>query len=180
MFNKLTALDVSKNVKLLSLSIGSHADDYNNITEIDLSNNPELENFGCENNAITSLDFSNNPKLGSIAISCNPLNDNINLSKNINIEHIWAFDCGITSVNSGTFDVAKMPKLKRLMIAGNKIEELDLSNNSEIKHLNCNPMEDEGGNNMLKTIYLAEGLTIDSLDEADIPEGVTPTVKSNN
>lgn len=135
MFNKLTTLDVSKNVELLNLSFGSYSNIYNKIKKIDLSKNTKLRILGCENNELTSLDFSNNPDLCQIAISDNPF-EYINLSQNRELESMWVNNCGITSVNSETFNIANMPNLKEMHLNDNKdLKTIDLSQNTGLEHL---------------------------------------------
>lgn len=56
--NKLTILDVSKNVSLKRLGCGG-----NTLTSIDLSKNTMLKELSCRNNLITSLDLSQNCEL---------------------------------------------------------------------------------------------------------------------
>lgn len=156
MTNKLTALDVSKNTLLDHLYFGSFSENSNQITEIDLSNNPNLLTFGCETNALTELDFTNNPKLASACISHNKkLNGNVNFSNNAKMEVIYAYQCGLTSVNSETFNIANMPELKELYVgggdgdAGNKIASIDLSNNTKLERLDI-------GHNELKGVDLSQ------------------------
>jgi gliding motility-associated-like protein len=61
--NKLTSLDVSKNLALNTLYCYS-----NQITRLDISVNTALTGLGCSNNQITSLDLSKNINL--VALSC--------------------------------------------------------------------------------------------------------------
>lgn len=61
--NKLTSLDVSKNLALNTLYCFS-----NQITRLDISKNTALTGLGCGNNQITSLDLSKNIHL--VALNC--------------------------------------------------------------------------------------------------------------
>lgn len=56
--NRLTTLDVSKNINLTSLKCGS-----NQLTSLDVSKNTKLQEFNCDNNQLTSLDISSNVNL---------------------------------------------------------------------------------------------------------------------
>lgn len=171
MTNKLTALDVSKNTLLNHLDFGSFSPDSNQITEIDLSKNPNLEILGCETNALTELDLTNNPKLTSACISHNKdLNGNVNFSNNANMKTIYAYECGLTSVNSATFNIANMPELIDLSVggadhkAGNKIASIDLSKNTNLERLDIGHNElngvDLSHNSKLKYLNIREcGIT---------------------
>ena len=156
MTNKLTALDVSKNTLLNHLDFGSFSENSNQIREIDLSKNPKLRILGCETNALTELDLTNNPKLESACISHNKkLNGNVNFSNNAKMKTIYAYECGLTSVNSETFNIANMPELIDLQVGGgvheggNKIESIDLSKNTKLERLDI-------GHNELKGVDLSQ------------------------
>ena len=60
--NQLTSLDVSNNPALEVLHC-----DYNQLTSLDVSNNPALKDLDCRINQLTSLDVSNNPALESVS-----------------------------------------------------------------------------------------------------------------
>ena len=61
--NQLTELDVSNQPNLMDLWCRS-----NQLTQLDMSNNPELERLSCWENRLTTLDLSNNAAL--IYLSC--------------------------------------------------------------------------------------------------------------
>ena len=75
--NNLTALDVSKNLKLEKLFC-----DKNKLTSLDVSKNPNLSILDCHKNGLTSLDvsknanlfglFCNDNKLTSLDVTSNP------------------------------------------------------------------------------------------------------------
>lgn len=44
---------------------------------------------------------------------------------------------------------------------------MDVSNNTALTELECNPMNDTNGNNLLETIYIANGQIINNLDKPD-------------
>lgn len=171
MTNKLTALDVSKNTLLNHLDFGSFSQNSNQITEIDLSKNPNLRILGCETNALTELDLTNNPELTSACISHNKkLNGNVNFSNNAKMVTIYAYECGLTSVNSETFNIANMPELRELYVGGgdhegsNKIASIDLSKNTKLERLDIGHNElngvDLSQNSKLKYLNIREcGIT---------------------
>ena len=64
----LTALDVSRNTKLVFLICNS-----GQLTALDVSHNPELETLLCASNRLTELNIANNPKLQALDCSHNKL-----------------------------------------------------------------------------------------------------------
>ncbi|MBR6044172.1 MAG: hypothetical protein IKP47_00910 [Ruminococcus sp.] len=116
--NKLTELDLTYNSKLKRLDIWSNTElgnvkvshleglqyyncAYTGISELNVTNNPELFKLICSYNEITELDLSHNPKLTILLCE-----DNL-------IESL---------------DVTHNPKLRILKAALNPFEELDFSN----------------------------------------------------
>ena len=75
--NQLTALDLSKNIKLEALGFEG-----NQLTELDLSNNTVLKNIYCNGNKLTQLDICKNTALKSIRCRRNPLTK-LDVSSNI-------------------------------------------------------------------------------------------------
>ena len=98
--NKLTTLDISKNVKLINLvcafnqletldlsqnkELKSLWCSNNQLTYLDLSQNKELKLLWCDNNNLTSLDISNNTNLNSLDCSDNPL---VSIEKSVKISN---------------------------------------------------------------------------------------------
>ena len=76
---------------------------------------------------LTSLDVSNNPALEDLA-------------------------CSYTHLTS--LDVSNNPALKQLYCYNNQLTSLDVSNNL-IQNLDCSPMNDDLGNNLLDVLYIA-------------------------
>jgi len=103
---KLTTIDVSKNTKLTVLDVS-----YNQIANLDVSNNPLLISLNCNVNRLTSIDVSKNIKL-----------DNLNVSTN-----------KITEIN-----VSTIPTLRYLFCDYTTLRSLDISNNPAIVGLTCN------------------------------------------
>ena len=81
--NNLTALDVSKNVKLTVLQLR-----YNEITNIDISKNIALTDLSCYNNKLTSLDVRKNVALTNLSCSSNNLTS-LDVSKNVKLEYLY-------------------------------------------------------------------------------------------
>ena len=129
--NKLTSLDLSKNVALVNLYCYS-----NSLTSLDLSKNIELKECFVKNNSLTSLDPSQNTKLVQLECSDNKLTE-IDLSKNIKLVNFY---CDNNSV--AKLDVSKNLELSLLYCSNNKLSSLDLSNNAKLSGLGCidNPL----------------------------------------
>ena len=66
-YNQLTNLDVSNNTELTDLDCSS-----NQLTNLDVSNNTELTSLSCSSNQLTNLDVSNNMELISLSCDDNP------------------------------------------------------------------------------------------------------------
>ncbi|MBP3565927.1 MAG: fimbrillin family protein [Alistipes sp.] len=176
-YNQLTVLDVSQNPKLTQLVCC-----YNQLTELDITNNPLLTLLDCGANKLTSLDVSNNTMLYHLQFGQNQVTS-------IDVSHITELDglyCGGNQLTS--IDVSQNAKLRHLEIGENKLTELnisnnvklnrlycqynqltslDVSNNTALTELECNPMNDTNGNNLLETIYIANGQVINKLDKPD-------------
>ncbi|CAM3483411.1 T9SS type A sorting domain-containing protein [Aequorivita lipolytica] len=103
-FNQLTSLDVSHmtNLDILScsvnkitslttgsVSVGLIACAGNLLTNIDVSQNPELWALNCENNFLTSIDLSNNINLEFLNVNNNQI-FTLDVSPNVNLK---TFEC---------------------------------------------------------------------------------------
>lgn len=126
-FNQLTSLDVTNNPKIEQLRCAG-----NNLNSLDVSKNTELIEFEAYNNRLSSIDVSNNPELYYIDLTNNQIKS-IDVSNNLELERITCSDNKLTSI-----DVTNNQKLTELNISGNSIVEIDLGNNPELKHLICN------------------------------------------
>lgn len=134
----LSSIDVSKNPKLRNLS-GSRKfaepDDLpegsTRITEIDLSNNLELEVFRMGSKGIRNIDFSRNPKLRNINVTACRL-ESLDVSCLPLLEELTCNNCGLTSL-----DVSSNMKLSYFSCMRNFISELDFSSNPELKFIWC-------------------------------------------
>jgi subtilisin family serine protease len=124
-FNQLTELDVSNNVALMMLDVFS-----NQLTTLDVSKNPALTWLYCENNQLTTLDVSKNPALIELYCSDNQLT---------------------------TLDVSKNPALIELYCSGNQLTELDVSSNPALTWLLCD-------NNQLTTLDVSKNPVLSWLD----------------
>ncbi|MBE0654141.1 MAG: T9SS type A sorting domain-containing protein, partial [Bacteroidales bacterium] len=81
-YNQLTALDISENPALINLKCRS-----NRLTSLDVSKNTALVALDCRTNLLTSLDVSNNTALKNLDCSSNQMTS-LDLSRNTVLESI--------------------------------------------------------------------------------------------
>ena len=144
--NKITTIDVSKNVHLEYLAINM-----NPISDIDLSGNPALIDFDCTNSELTTLDFSKNTALKQAFCSMNKLTK-IDTRENPLLETLRCSGNQLTSLNLG-----KNTALKRLQCDSNKIFAIDISENTALEFIDCS-------DNELTTLDLNNKVNLSLLD----------------
>lgn len=120
----LTGIEDATNLMLLDI-------DNNQITNLNLSNNTDLETLYCANNLLTSLDLSNNTKLDYLQCIGNQLN-NLDVTQNALLRSIDCFDNELTSI-----DVSNNSLLEHLAISENQLTNLDVTNNVLLTDLLC-------------------------------------------
>jgi hypothetical protein len=82
----------------------------NQLTSLDVSQNPDLDYLACYINQLTTLDVSHNPKLWFLSF----------------------FQNQITSI-----DLSQNPALESLLCSNNQLTSLNLRENSAVDYLNC-------------------------------------------
>ena len=122
--NKLTSLDLSKNINLEYLACH-----LNQLSTLDLSTNIALEYLHCPDNNITNLDVSKNTKLTYLDASKNELTS-LNIGNNLELLRLRLQRNKLASL-----DISKNIKLTVLLIDGNKLTEFDVSNNTALERL---------------------------------------------
>ena len=123
-WNQLTELDLSNNPALQWVwASGSQ------LTKINISNNPTLERLQVDNNQLTALDLSNNQALTSLDVSNNQLNA-LDVSNNPTLRIL-----NIDGNNLTTLDVSNNPLLEWLQVGDNNLTTLDVSDNLELNNL---------------------------------------------
>ena len=181
--NRLTELDVSRNLKLEILNCGE-----NELTELDVSRNTELtgifctenklaaldvsrnlklESLYCWENELTKLDVSSNTKLKYLSCGTNQLTE-LDISRNTELEE---FDCGDNQITE--LDISKLKGLTELGITGCKVTKLDLSIYPELKELycsNCGLTELDVSNNPKLLWLMCYGNELTTLDLSQNPE----------
>lgn len=119
--NRLTQLNLSKNIALTSLECSN-----NLLTTLDIFNNPLLLKLDCSQNKITALDFSNNTALKTIYCSSNQITT-LNVSKQLMLERFY---CDTNKIE--TLDLSPNVNLSALTCHTNLLKNLDLSKNTKL------------------------------------------------
>jgi len=109
----------------------------NKLTDLDVSNIPELTVLDCSENELKSVDVSHNKALKELDCSNNRL-ESLNVTKNRRLRYLLCDENEITSLNT-----SKNGSLKRLDCSNNQLTGLDLTKNSSLTELLCmsNPIE---------------------------------------
>ncbi len=124
--NKLTSLDVSKNMALERLDCSG-----NELTSLDVSKNTALERLDCNGNELTSLDVSKNTALERLDCIENELTS-LDVSNCTALEYL---DCSMNQLTS--LDMSKNKVLSYLWCVRNDLISLDVSKNTALVTLNC-------------------------------------------
>lgn len=138
--NKITDLNISKNIKLEILFCGS-----NELDGIDVRNNVNLKDLHCYNNQLTNLDLSYNTNLERLYAQVNNFN-NIDVSKNIKLTTLHCNHNPFLQSLALNFN----SNLEVLYCHHTALTSLDVSNNAKLKTLHCN-------DNKLKNLNIKNG-----------------------
>ena len=141
----LKTLDVSKNTALEHLSVHK-----NDLTKLDVRNNPSLKWLNFEENRIASIDLSGCKNLIQLECARNKLTS-LNVRNSKNLETLYFSDNRISSI-----DLSQNPSLKDLSCSGNKLRILDVRQNSKLEQLSC-------GNGTLIELKMARHPALTSL-----------------
>ena len=121
-------------------------------TELNLSNNVNLENLNLELCGLPTLELSLNYKLRTLNIKKNNLST-INLSNNVNLLGFYADHNDLT-----TIDVSRNIKLQTFSVRGASFTSIDLSKNSVLRSLYLQESDienlDLSNNKNLRTVAL--------------------------
>lgn len=146
-YNDLTEIDLSNNKKLEY--INCH---HNQLKELDVSGLPLLKTFYCGQNKLQSIDVSKNKQLKDFSCTENPLNT-LDVSQNTELEELACVGNNLTEL-----DVSKNKNLKILWCYQNKLSSLNLENQTELELLGCreNPLSvlSISANTKLKKLYV--------------------------
>ena len=140
----LTGIESFSNLRFLNCG-------FNELTNLDLTQNSLLNNLMCGFNNIQNLNISQNINLEKLMCSHNPIS-NIDLTQNINLK---ALNCAVMSINE--LDVSQNLNLDTIHCGYNQISNLDLSNNQSLISLFC-------GFNQLESLDIKNGNNINFTD----------------
>jgi len=155
-YNQLTSLDMSQNPTLTTLICV-----VNQLTSIDVSQNPTLTTLQCGYNQLTSIDVSQNIALTNLGCAFNQLTS-LDMSQNPTLTTLI---CGVNQLTS--IDVSQNIILFNLQCGENQINFLDVSNNNALTNLGCafNQLNSLNvGNNVALTDLDCTGNQLSSLD----------------
>ena len=147
--NKITEIDVSKNLNLENLSIGR-----NYLTEIDVSKNINLRDLSLGDNLLTDIDVSKNSNLEVLSLGSppEPISENLNRIQNLDLSNNnKLIRLGLSNNNiKGTIETSNLSELMTLVVDGNfYLDNLDLSKNTKLEWLQV------GYNSSLHTIDIS-------------------------
>jgi hypothetical protein len=94
----------------------------NELTDIDLTGNPNLISANLGINALTELDISQNPMLETLVLQHNELTV-LDISQNLNLRWLNMYSCKISAM-----DLSQNINLTSVTLSGNEINEIDVSN----------------------------------------------------
>jgi len=121
----------SQEIKIYGNNILSLICVRNNLTSIDISHCPKIEELNCSMNQLTVLDIFNNNELRIIDCSENQLSS-LDVSKNTTLFHLLCRNNQLRNL-----DVTKNIKLAVIDCAGNQLTELDVTKNIDLAFLTC-------------------------------------------
>jgi hypothetical protein len=123
------------------------------LTEIDVSDNTNLQFLYLFKNQLTNLDVSANTQLTFLRLNQNKLTS-IDVSANIALTSLWLFENQLTEI-----DVSTNTALNFLYLFDNQLSEIDVSNNPVLGQLLLNQ-------NRLKVIDISANTVLTSLNLA--------------
>ena len=127
---------------------------YQQLTELDVSQNIALTEINCEGNRLTALDVSRNSALTYLSCSDNQLTA-LDVSQNAVLKYMFCNNNQITALNAG-----KNSALINLACSGNRLTTLDVSQNILLEFLYCHINQltalDVGKNTSLQELYCGD------------------------
>ncbi len=122
--NNITELDMSNSPELEDLSIGQ-----NNISTLNVTQNPSLIYVNCTSNDLSELDVTQNISLMELICYNNSI-QNLDLSQNDNLNYLNAGENELNSLN-----ISQNINLTGCYIENNNLSEIDLSQNILLRGL---------------------------------------------
>lgn len=125
----LTALDVSKLTELRTLVCSDNPD----LGHLDVSANTKLQELQCSNTGLSELDVTKNPELVTLICVYNDIAE-LDLSQNLKLKEL---DISVNDVISSIDNIASTELTSLFMEGCSNITELDVSQYTQLEHLNC-------------------------------------------
>lgn len=144
-YNKLSNIDISKNINLSELHIY-----YNQLTNLDITKNLRLAYLFCNNNQLNSLNTSENKNLINLSFYNNNISS-VDVSTNINLTNL---DCSNNQIE--TLDISQNTQLTTLYCSKNKLTSLDISKQDNLMGLFC-------GNNQISNLDVSKKFNLYNL-----------------
>jgi len=136
--------------------------DNNPLVELDVSENPKLKRLWCRGINLNQLDLTNNPLLEDFAFSSNLITD-IDLTDKLNLKNLE-----LNTEQLSSLDLSNNLLLERINVSNTSITTLDLSNNNLLYYvvINQNEYLTELNLSTLTNIYnlICYGNIIEELD----------------
>ena len=136
---------------------------YTGLTELDVTQNPELEVLNCADSGLTELDITQNLKLSDLYCNNNKLTA-LDLSNNDALSALVCYNNQLTSL-----DLSANQNLVSLNCVANSMTELNLSGLSKLKSVECfcNPSLKVNANNCSSPIEFCIDATASILGNSD-------------
>lgn len=131
----------------------------------------DVTSLFCMDEQLTDLDVSNDPALKILACDDNPLTK-LDVSKNPNLTTLFCDNNSLTNL-----DVSNNPKLTELYCSKNKLTSLDLSKNKELMKLYCYGNQIKGAK---MDALIASLVDRSSMDQNGVMVGIDPTNASES
>ncbi len=161
-FNNLVELNISNNLLLEYLDCSVNG--FFSFKELNVSNNINLTTLKCTENNILELDLSNNIKLEYLDCSYNSNIASLDLSNNIALKYLNLSNSEKVHGRGllRTIDLSNCAILEEFYCGGNDIDELDLSNCTMLETLSCSNNRirklDVSKNKALKHLYCSDNM----------------------
>lgn len=169
--SSMTGIEHFKNLdSLICRGTAEGEDEYSGhpglLDSLDLKANRKLRYLACDGNMLRSLDIRENALLEELRCGWNLL-ESLDLSGSQKLKKL------IVPFNSiSSLDFSKCPDLIEICCAGCALTELDISMLTHLKALDCSPMDDAGGVNLLRRIRFAVGQMIPNVTVGRNPQFV--------
>ncbi len=151
-FNNLTELDLSNNHQLIEMGCTA-----NSLTTLNITQSPNLEILYCDENFLTELDITQNLNLIEVYCDWNMLTE-LDITQNPNLYLLW---CDYNFIE-GFFDTSNNTLISSLTTSHNNISALDLSTNVNLISFGAsfNPLQymdvRNGNNENIATFIVTE------------------------